>query len=356
VSPNWTFLLPGAEYADDHPDDFMLRDEIVERIEQYVEKNNLPVQYRSEIDAIEEDDSMRKGYLVHANNTTYQSNNVVVATGLFQQPKVPALARELPESILQLSGRQYRSPGALPPGAVLVVGSAQSGCQIAEDLYINGRKVYLCVGGSSRAPRRYRGRDVFYWIKDLGILETTPDKLDSPAERFASNPQVTGARGGHDINLHLFYREGVVLLGRLLGYEDGNILFAPGLHQNLARTDKTERELIKNIDAFIEKRGINAPPEEREELRDAYSAPEILSLNLQDAGISTIIWANGYSFDFSMVRLPVLDEYGFPITNRGATQHPGLYFVGMPWISMASSGLFYGLGSDAMHIALQIAP
>jgi putative flavoprotein involved in K+ transport len=351
VTPNWTFQMPGAEYQGECPDDYMPRDEIVERLEKYTEQYALPVQHKNAVTAVAPDDSRHKGYLVHTSKETYLTDNVVVATGLFQQPKTLALGVELPQSILQLTSDQYRSPESLPPGAVLVVGSAQTGCQIVEDLLLDGRQVYLCVGKAARAPRRYRGLDTFYWLRDTGFLDRTPDQLESPRQRFNPNPHVTGARGGHDINLHQFYRDGVVLLGRLLAYQDGKLLLAPDLHENLARADRAEGELIKMIDRYIEKAGIDAPFEERPAMSDGFSAPQPLSMDLAVAGISTIIWACGYTFDFSMVRLPVTDEYGFPITKRGVTQHPGLYFLGMPWISKAKSGLFMGIAEDAAYIA-----
>jgi putative flavoprotein involved in K+ transport len=203
---------------------------------------------------------------------------VVVATGLFQKAKTLPLSIELPPSILQLTSGQYRSPDALPPGAVLVVGSAQSGCQIVEDLLLDGRKVYLCVSKAGRAPRRYRGLDTFYWLRDTGFMDRTPDLLETPRQRFNPNPHVTGARGGHDINLHQFYRDGVVLLGRLLAYQDGKLLLAADLHENLARADRAEGELIKMIDRYIEKVGIDAPQEERPAISDGFSAPQPLSI------------------------------------------------------------------------------
>jgi putative flavoprotein involved in K+ transport len=258
VTPNWTFQMPGVEYHEECQDDYMPRDEIVKRLEKYVEQYALPVQHNTTVTAVAPDDSLQKGYLIHTSNETYHADNVVVATGLFQKAKTLPLSVELPPSILQLTSGQYRSPDALPPGAVLVVGSAQSGCQIVEDLLLDGRKVYLCVSKAGRAPRRYRGLDLFHWLRDTGFMDRTPDLLETPRQRFNPNPQVTGARGGHDINLHQFYRDGVVLLGRLLAYQDGKLLLSPDLHENLLRADRAEGELIKMIDRFIENNGIDA--------------------------------------------------------------------------------------------------
>ena len=280
---------------------------------------------------------------------------MIVATGLFQAPKVPSFATNLSPEILQLTSGQYRNPQALPPGAVLVAGSAQSGCQIAEELYQAGRKVYLCTGTAGRVPRRYRGKNIVAWMMVSGFMNMTPDKLPSPRARFAGNPQVTGKNGGHNLNLHQFARDGVTLLGRAAGAEDGAILLAPDLHENLARADRFEAEFIKNIDEYIAKNGLEAPEETLPVLRDGYDTPQLSRLDLKSAGISTIIWALGYSFDYSLVKLPVTDADGFPITTRGVTQYPGLYFLGMPWLSTRKSGLLGGVGEDAAGIASHIA-
>jgi putative flavoprotein involved in K+ transport len=243
----------------------------------------------------------------------------------------------------------------LPPGAVLVVGSAQSGCQIAEELYQSGRTVYLCVGAAGRVPRRYRGRDMYEWLNLCGFFDRTAEQLPSPQARFAGNPHLSGRDGGHSLNLHQFARDGVVLLGHLQGAQDGRIGLAPDLKENLAKADKLEVEAVKLVDGYIQKNGLDAPPEKLPELRDGYQAREIGELNLRSAGITSIIWAMGYAFDFSMVKVPAFDDYGFPVQKRGVTDYPGLYFVGLPWLSKQKSGLLLGVGEDAALIASQIA-
>jgi putative flavoprotein involved in K+ transport len=280
---------------------------------------------------------------------------VVIATGLFQRGKMPGFAAEIPVEIEQLHSEEYLNPQSLPPGAVLVVGTAQSGGQIAEELYQSGRQVYLCVGSSPRAPRRYRGRDGFEWLLMTGFLDRTPEMLPSQAARFTGNPHLSGKDGGHSLNLHKFCQEGVTLLGHLKGVRESRLALAPDLKQNLAKADQFEAEMQKKVDEYIAQNRIAAPEETLPVLTDGYSAPEIETLDLKASGISTIIWACGYSFDYSLVKLPVVDEFGFPITQRGVTQYPGLYFLGMPWLSKMKSGLLLGVGEDAAYLAEKIA-
>jgi putative flavoprotein involved in K+ transport len=238
---------------------------------------------------------------------------------------------------------------------VLVVGSGQSGAQIAEELYQAGRTVYLSVGTAGRAPRRYRGQDAFHWLRRLGYFETTVEKLPKPQARFAANPHVSGKGGGHTLNLHQFARDGVRLLGRLADARDGRLYFAPDLHDNLAKADKFEAELVKGIDKLIAETGLDAPPETLPALRDGFDVPVVTELDARAAGVGSVIWASGFSWDFGLVQAPLFDEFGYPIQKRGVTALPGLYFVGLPWLHKAKSGLLIGVGEDAAYIAAHIA-
>ena len=354
LTPNWSFRLPGAEYHGNAPDGFMARDDIVACFEQYVERFHLPVHYGARVTSV-----VRKadgqGYLVRTDETVWEARHVVMATGLFQQPKIPSYRTSLSARITQLPSGQYRNPQALPPGAVLVVGSAQSGCQIAEELYQSGRRVYLCIGGAGRVPRWYRGKDVYEWLHLSGFLDRTADKLPSPKAKFAGNPHVSGRDGGRTLNLHQYARDGVVLLGRLKGARDNTVWLADDLKDSLAKADKFEAEVVKLIDSFIAQNRLNAPPENLPQLRDGYDADVITELNLHSAGITTIIWAMGYVFDFSLVRLPIFDSDGYPVQKRGVTDYPGLFFVGLPWLYKQKSGLLIGVGEDADFIASAIA-
>ena len=353
LTPNWSFLLPGAEYQDNHPDAFMAKNEIVKRFEDYTGEYHLPVKYSTNVSLVEAA-ANEKHYLVHTGEQVYLARNVVIATGLFQKGKIPGNFSHIPASILQLESGQYRNPQALPPGAVLVVGSAQSGCQIAEELNQAGRKVYLSTGSAGRFPRRYRGKDGMYWATQIGFFDRTPDKLPSPRARFAGNPHLSGKDGGHAINLHQFYRDGIQLLGHLHGFEDGKLTYTPDLKDNLTRADMIEANFFKLFDAYIERERIDAPQEDLKQLNDGFNAPDILSLDFHKENISVIIWACGFSFDFSFVKFPVLDEFGYPVTTRGMTQYPGLDFLGLPWLYKFKSGLLMGVAEDAAYLADQI--
>lgn len=350
-TPNWAIRLPGLNLKRIDPDDFLPRDELVALFENYVTEMHLPVRFGSQVNSIKRENS---AYQVDTGQEIWQTRNVVIATGLYQRPKVPAFAKGVPEHILQLTAETYKNEEALPDGTVLVVGSAQSGCQIAEELYLAGRSVYLCVGSAGRVPRRYRGRDIFEWLVLTGFLDRSADKLPSPQARFAGNPHVSGKYGGHNLNLHQFYRDGVMLLGRLQDIRDGHLYLAPDLKANLAKADQFEANLVEAVDGYIVRNEIHAPEERLATLQDAYSAPETLRLGLVEAGITSIIWALGYDFDFNLVRLPVFDEAGFPVTRDCKADVPGLYFVGLPWLTAQKSGLLLGVADDARRIAEQL--
>ncbi len=348
VTPNWTFRLPGNEYTGDDPNGFMPRKEIVETFEAYIERYRLPVNYGVTATSVEQSNG---GFLVKTENGSFKSANVVVATGLFQHPKFPDFAARLPPEILQLHSGSYRNPGSLPSGAVLVVGSGQSGCQIAEELYQSGRSVFLCVGKTGRVPRRYRGRDLVEWLVLIGFMNRTVDQLPSRRDRFSGNPHVSGKNGGHDLNLHRFARDGVHLLGRLVDTRDGRIYLSPDLHEKLVQVDAFEANIIQKIDAFINNNHLDVPEEKLALLSDGFDTPILNELDLKRAGIQTIIWALGYNFDFSMVRLPIFDETGFPISQNGETSVSGLYFLGMPWLPFSKTGIFLGIGEAASMLA-----
>ncbi len=353
VTPNWTFRVPGIEYDGDDPGGFMPRDEVVARFERYVADNSLPVRFGVRVTSVEP--AEQSGYRVETDSGTTEAANVVMATGVFQRPKTPGMAASLPADIDQLHSGQYRNPGALRDGAVLVVGSAQSGCQIAQELYQHGRKVYLCVGGAGRIPRRYRGRDIVEWLSLIGFMDRTVDDLPSPQARFAGNPHLSGRDGGQTLNLHQFVRDGVVLLGHARGVEGSTLHLAADAHEGVAKADAFEAMIVGRVDDYIAREGIDAPVEALPALRDALDAPELAELDLAAAGVTTVIWATGYSFDFSMVNAPIFDDVGFPIAERGVTGSPGLYFVGMPWMPVWSTGLLYRAGDVPGHVAATIA-
>jgi putative flavoprotein involved in K+ transport len=353
VTPNWAFRMPGAAYDGADRDGFMARDQIVAYFEQYVERFQPPIQYNTRVLSVEPLDS--KGYRVQTPERTFEAKNVVMATGFFQRPKIPTSAADLSPAITQLHSSAYRNPESLPAGTALVVGSAQSGCQIAEELYQHGRQVFLCTGSAGRLPRRYRGKDVIAWLDQAGFFDLTPDQLPPGMSKFEGIPHISGTNGGHTLNLHQFARDGVTLLGHLRGAARDKIVLAPNLHENLAKIDQFELEVLKMIDNYIQENGLDAPIEDVPQLRDGYEQPIIERLDLKTAGITTVIWAMGYTFDYSLVKLPVRDKDGFPIQASGVTDYAGLYFVGLPWMPSERSGFLIGVGESAEHIASNIA-
>ena len=354
ITPNWTFLLPGAEYSGDEREGFMPLAEVVERFDRYVESNHLPVQCGVEVTAVESNRA-GEGFIVRTTAGEWQAAHVVIAAGLYQSPKRLPFAAALDSSITQIHSGEYKNAAQLPAGAVLVLGSGQSGCQIAEELNEEGRQVYLSLGLVGRAPRRYRGKDTFTWLMECGFMDRTPDMLPSPRAKYAANPQVSGQKGGHTLNLHKFARDGIVLLGRVQSGSGTTIQFLPNRNESLARGDAIEKNIVGVIDGYIQRSGHSAPEESLPELRDGYTGEEITELDLEALGITSIIWATGYNFDFSWVRFPVFDGDGFPMQKQGVTEVPGLYFVGLPWMTKYKSGLLAGVGEDAAHVAAHIA-
>lgn len=349
ITPNWSFKLPGAEYNGPEPAGYMPKAEIVQRFEQYEQDNHLPVSYNTEVTRVEPMGNQYR-YRTFTNNKTYESKNVIMATGMFQKAIMPAFSAKIPQNIKQISSDEYRNPEALPPGAVLVVGSAQSGCQIAEELNEAGRKVFLSTGAAGRFPRRYRGKDGYEWLHLIGFFDRTAAMLASPKDRFFGSPHSTGKGGGHEINLHTFYRNGIVLLGHVSGFEDGKLEFAPDLKENLAKSDGFYSILLKQIDEYIQKNAMDLPIEEVKVFDDGYRAPVIQTLDVAEEGISVIIWASGYSRDYNLVQLPIVDDYNYPITNRGVTNYPGMYFIGLMWMNTFKSSFLLEIGNSSQYL------
>ncbi len=356
VTPNWTVQLPGFAYDGPDPDGYMRRDELGAHFDRYVESFNPPVQSGVSVDSLDLEPAHDRLRLT-AGNRTFSARSVVVATGSFQRPKLPVVAGNLAADILQLHSITYKNPEQLPSGAVLVVGSGQSGTQIAEELHESGREIFLSVGSCGRVPRRYRGKDTVWWGVQGGAFDRTVDSLQSPAEKFACHPHVSGKNGGHDINLREMARGGVTLLGRLESAAAGTIRLAPDLKENLRKADEFAENILKQLDEGVGKLGLPLPddtnprdigaevPDEADPIRD---------LSLQGSGITSIIWATGYEPDFSWIHLPVFDGTGLPLQRRGITLQPGVYFVGLEWLHKPKSGLLLGVGEDAAHIASAI--
>jgi len=351
VTPNFQVRMPGAEYHGSDPSGFMPLPEVIKYFDDYVKRFNLPLHCGIEVFSVQK---LGERFLVRTGEGDYESDNVVIATGLYQSPRIPRLSNCIPSDILQIHSMHYKNPSVLPNGAVLVVGTGQSGAQIAEELHQSGRRVYLSVGSAGRVPRRYRGKDINDWFTRMGMFDTKVEQLKSPQDKFAPHPQISGKNGGQSLNLHQFARDGVVLLGHVRDARDGRLAIAPDLKETLAKVDQFETNVLKLVDDYIARAGLSAPTETIPQLRDGYRQEVITELDLRDSGISTILWATGYTFDFSLVKLPVVDADGYPIQKRGVADYEGLYFLGMPWIHSRRSGILFGVGEDAAYLAAQI--
>lgn len=358
VAPNFVILLPGMPYAGPDPDGFMARDEVVNYLQEYAASFAAPVRLGTTVNRL----ATSNGHFeAHTDGTTLRARNVVLATGPYQRPKVPAAAGLLPGHIQQLHSLNYRQPGQLADGAVLVVGTGQSGTQIAEELHQAGREVHLAVSMCPSAPRRYRSRDFIWWLLQwflhgakVGVPFPTVEDLPSLAARFGCDPHVSGKDGGHDINLRQFARQGVHLYGRLESATGATVRFSDDLDERLAFADRGfDEEFRPMFDAYIAAAGVDAPPDDRPPYDD-FTPTTTTELDLDAAGVGAIVWATGYQLDFGWVDLPVLDEWGYPRHARGVTTHPGLYAVGLRWLHTEPSSVLAGVGADAAHIVEHI--
>jgi putative flavoprotein involved in K+ transport len=354
VTPNWTTSLPGYDYEGSDPDGFMSRDEIAARITQYADVVKAPVRLDTGVRNVVARPG--GGFALETAAGRVEAREVVVATGSYHAPRLPELGTALPGRIQQLHSQDYRREDRLPPGGVLVVGSGQSGVQIAEELWQAGRPTFLALGSAGWAPRRYRGRDIFRWLAeiavrgaDLGVPFPSVDRLPDRRTRHHANPQLTGHDGGHDVDLRRLAESGLTLLGRPTAIDGERLKMSPGLSALLAMTEQAFDERFRPlIDRFVEKAGIDAPPYER--TLSSFEPPELAEIDLAGAGISTVIWATGYRPDFGWIDLPIFDAIGFPRHQRGVTDVPGLYFLGLHWQHTQASATLIGPRLDAPHL------
>jgi putative flavoprotein involved in K+ transport len=354
VSPNWCASFPGYAYEGSDPDGYMVRDDVIAHIAGYAAAIDAPVALETELEKLTP--KATGGFGLRTNQGTLEADSVVVAVGSFHAPRLPEIAAALPKRVTQLHSHHYRKGDDLPDGAVLIVGSGQSGVQLAEELSDAGREVYLSVGTAGRAPRRYRGSDTFRWLAalgnappEVGVALPTVDKLPDPAMRLAGNPHVSGHHGGHDTNLREMAARGTHLLGRIDGVEGERLLLRQDLAKNLAWADRFFDERFKQLaDRYIERMGIDATPDDRTAF--GFEPPEPSVLDLARAGISSVLWTTGYRREYPWLDLPIVDEYGLPRQNRGVTDVAGLYFLGLLWQTNQLSATLFGPGPDARHI------
>lgn len=353
VTPNWTVNLPGKPYAGDDHDGFMERDEFVRYMKDWARDFGAPVQCSTDVTRV----SQANGhFLLETSRGPMRARQVVLATATYQKPKIPAIAAEVPAEIRQIHAEDYKNPSQAREGAVLVVGSGQTGCQVVEDMLRAGRRVYLSVARTGRLPRRYRGKDCLYWQQEMGLLERTPDMLETSRQRFVGDPHLTGRDGGATVSLHDFRRRGVTLLGRLDRIEGNEARLRDDLAENIAFSDRYAAEFRQKVDAFIADKGIKAGPAAPGELAgepqagdQPVAAPD--RLDLKAAGIRTIIWATGFTYDFSWVDGLETDSCGYPVTDHGRSSIHGLYFCGLNWMTKRKSGILYGVAEDAREVA-----
>ncbi|MEM9485173.1 MAG: MSMEG_0569 family flavin-dependent oxidoreductase [Cyanobacteria bacterium P01_F01_bin.116] len=352
VTPNWQCTLPGYPYPGGDPNGFMQRDEIVQYIEDYAASFKPLVREGVRVANISKPENV---FEIETSIGHYIADQVVVATGGYHNPKIPRMAERLPLNLTQLHSSEYKNPNDLPEGAVLIVGTGQSGCQIAEDLHLAGRQVHLCVGGAPRAPRTYRGKDVVDWLDQMGYYDMSID--DHPQKdsvRVKTNHYVTGRGGGREIDLRRFALEGMGLYGRLKDVNLNQLWFQDDLKHNLDQADAVAESIKRTIDTYIQENRLDAPPESPYE--PVWQPPTgSLSLDIDTANISTVIWSTGYHTDFSWIDIPVFDGKGYPGHERGITPIRGLYFLGLPWLYTWGSGRFSGVARDANYLADCIA-
>lgn len=352
VTPNWQCRLPNFPYRGPDPDGFMPKHEIVAYVEAFAASFDAPVREGVAVLRLER---ARDGYLLETTSGRFLAGQVVIATGAYHHAVLPAGADEIPSDVAQLDAFDYRNPEALPPGAVLVGGSGQSGCQIAEDLHRAGRKVHLCLGDAPRSPRRYRGKDVVAWLDELKYYDTPIDvHPDVDMVRNKTNHYLTGRDGGREIDLRQFAGEGMQLYGFLERVAGEELTFAADVKARLDAADATYNGIRALIDKYIAENGIIAP-EEPPYVPAWHPTNSPTRLNLREAGISSIVWCFGFRPDFSFVKVPVFDARGYPKYQRGVTESLGLYFIGLPWLYTWGSGRFAGVAADAQYLCDQIA-
>lgn len=347
--PAWHDRFPEAEFEGIDPEAFAPKEAVADYFERFARDRALPVRTGVEVTRLERSD---RGFRAATSAGPIEARNVVVATGPFQIPVIPTVISD--QGVTQLHSSSYRNPGALPEGAVLVVGAGSSGAQIAEELARAGRRVFLSVGPHDRPPRRYRGQDFVWWLGKLGKWDM---KAPSPGTEHITIA-VSGAYGGHTMDFRRLAGMGVTLLGRAGDFADGRLQIAPDLAQNIENGDRNYLSVLDEADAYAIAHGLDLPPEPEARqlgpLPDCVTNP-ILALDLKSAGISTVIWATGFRLDFGWIDLDIFRDDGRPRHQDGVTEVPGLYFIGLPWLSCRGSAFIWGAWKDAERLAAHIA-
>jgi putative flavoprotein involved in K+ transport len=350
--PAWHDRFPGLEFDDLSPDSFVPKERVADYFEAYAKKFNAPI--RTGVDVLKVERNVgRPGFTIETSEGVIEAARVVAATGPFQRPVIPPIAPK-DQPLLQIHSADYRNPGQLPEGAVLVVGAGSSGVQIADELQRAGKKVYLSVGAHDRPPRAYRNRDFCWW---LGVLGEWDQAAMKPGREHVTIA-VSGAHGGRTVDFRGLAHRGMTLVGLTQSFNGSVATFQPNLAENLARGDENYLALLDAADAYIERNGLDLPQEP--EARITFPDPEcvtnpILQLDLAEAGVTSIIWATGFATDYSWLKVNAFDANGKPQHQRGVSSEPGVYFLGLPWQSRRGSSFIWGVWHDAKYVADQIA-
>ncbi|ARU94036.1 flavin-containing monooxygenase [Tatumella citrea] len=350
--PAWHDRFPSLKFDNIPQEMFPPKERMAQYFEDYVKMLNAPVRTGVEVYKVERL-AGRSGFSVQTSVGEFEADNVVAATGPFQKPSFPQIVPEN-SAVHQIHSSVYKNPNQLPEGGVLVVGAGASGSQIAEELRKSGRDVYLSVGEHYRPPRAYRDRDYCWWLGALGLWDEVKIKPKKEHVAFA----VSGYEGGKTVDFRRLAHMGITLTGITQRWENGVLSFAEGLAENIAEGDKAYFEVLHDADVYIERNGLGLPPEP--EAWTLLPDPECLTnpvreLNLQATGITNIVWATGFRFDFSWLQVDAFDEKGLPFHKRGISAERGIYFVGLPNLVNRASSFIYGVWHDAKYIADHIA-
>ena len=349
--PAWHDKFPTLEFAELNQNSFASKDRVVEYFEEFAKKIKAPIM--ENINVLEVTKGSKNNFLIQTSDGEYEAKNVIAATGAFQEPVIPKIIPHH-SNLEQLHSKFYKNPQQLKKGAVLVVGSGSSGSQIAEELNKANKEVYFSIGPHDRPPRSYRGKDNVWW---LGVLGKWDAKTPKPGTQHVTIA-VSGYDGGKTIDFRKFAHSGITLLGMTKKYENGKLYFSDDLKKNIENGDKNYLDLLNEADEYIKKNNLSFP--EEPEARNIISehsciTKPILELNIEELGITSVIWATGYKHNFNWMKVDVIDDDGKPIHESGIAKIPGIYFLGLPWLSMRGSSFIWGVWKDAKYLVEHIA-